>query len=106
MKLEDFIVIDKDDGDTWVELLVRIKNNDKGNVVDYHTDGLWYDDEPGLFIWRDGNFKCDCNRGIFFDQANGKKAKEITKYKCGEKKYSVNIYNPVDMGLLYKEYEE
>jgi hypothetical protein len=55
--------------------LVHICNKRTGETVVYrHLFG--FREEGGdrdTFIWGDGNYSCDCNRGIFFHEAKGEK---------------------------------
>lgn len=38
--------------------------------------------EPYLFNWQEGNYSCDCNRGLFFDG---------NEHPCGDGRYLVKI---------------
>jgi hypothetical protein len=42
------------------------------------------DGTPNLYIWEEGNYSCDCNRGIFFGE-------DYDDVKCGDGKYLVKI---------------
>ncbi|WP_341893794.1 hypothetical protein [Ferrovibrio terrae] len=52
----------------------------------------WYDANPWEphheYLWSEGNYGCDCNRGLFFARANGDTDKGVT---CGESRYRVLI---------------
>ena len=85
----------------WIKILVKIKNNQTGEVKNYPTEGIWdeVNEHASTWIWEEGNFSCDCNRDIFF---NGLPFSD--DHECGEGKYSVNIYNPKNGELLYSEF--
>lgn len=46
-------------------------------------------DWNGEFIWREGNFSCDCNRAMFFERAQG--LPEADDYPCGDGAYAVVV---------------
>ncbi len=63
---------------------IEITNNETGetrNVPPEITKGDW--DESDLYMWTDGNYSCDCNRGMFFNNW------EDGRFLCGVKKYTV-----------------
>lgn len=62
-------------------VIVKIRNNTTGEIVDYATVGSFVD-----FIWSEGNYACDCNRSRFFDGLV-----EYEDRECGEEKYSIQI---------------
>lgn len=90
------------DSVTWVEIIVKVKNNKTGEVIEFIDEGILDDQNRKLstFIWECGDYSCDCNRGIFFYRN-----KEVD-IECGYGGYSVNIYNSTNKELLYKEFEE
>lgn len=110
MKLEDFEIIKPPpphDKSTWIKIEVHIRKNETGEIHIYNDDGIWneYENCFSDFIWEDGNFKCDCNRYLFFERANGKECIE-EEIECSDGKYSVNIYNPKNKELIYREFDE
>lgn len=50
--------------------------------------------EVERYLWSEGNFKCDCNRAIFFFNCDD--------YQCGDTAFSVRI-TAVDNTLLYAD---
>ena len=44
---------------------VHLRDTVTGYSRVYETDGFWEDGQFIDFIWRDGNFRCDCNRALF-----------------------------------------
>jgi hypothetical protein len=63
-------------------------------------------DSPGTFgdyPWRDGNFSCDCNRGLFFARAKGEDP-EWNAFACGDGRYRVEkIVRVSDGQQVYSE---
>ena len=82
---------------------IQIRKNDTGETFVYEDDVLWDEEKDCLsvFIWTDGNFSCDCNRKIFFDNIGYQDQDDAP---CGEGAYSVNIIDPVTGKFLYKEF--
>ncbi len=75
-----------------VPVIVVIREN-KTNRIRFHLDNLFLgeDKTPNIFIWEDGNYACDCNRGLFFDRAGNDEERE---HECSQNTgddYSVNI---------------
>ena len=54
------------------------------------------------FWWSEGNFSCDCNRGLEFKRGLGENP-DMDETSCGNGKYSVSIYDCSDGSLLYSE---
>jgi hypothetical protein len=93
--------------------IARIRNNTTGEVRDYPTTisytNRWEgfpDSKPELddYIWSEGNFACDCNRGLFFGYAAGLEYEEIP-HGCGDGKYSLNLIDQ-DGNVVYEEWHE
>ena len=51
------------------QYLVAIHDNVTGETRMYREDTEWSDVQE--FLWEDGNFSCDCNRGMMFKRAAG-----------------------------------
>jgi hypothetical protein len=105
MDLQDFEVVQKappHDISTWIKIVALIRNNKSQEIVEFPCDGIWDEKnfQPSLFIWQDGNFSCDCNRAIFWNEVSEKKKSE----NCGHKRFSVNLKNPKTGEIFYKEY--
>ena len=97
-----------------IKIAIHIKNNETGEMRIYQNDDLSLSrdeetGEPNTYIWEDGNFKCDCNRYLFFQRAKDEAEKDEDgpcyheKYPDG--KYSVNLYDEYGE-LIYKEFTE
>ncbi len=99
----DFEIIKKDsphDKNEWLKILVKVRNNETGEIRDCQTTGL-YDhklDEFSNYIWAEGNYACDCNRDSFFNGGD-------SDMECGDTKYSINIYNPKTGVKIYEEFK-
>lgn len=71
-----------------------------------HHDAYGYDEEdpPGVysdFMWSEGNYACDCNRGLFFERARGK---EVVDSPCGSGRFVVEkIIRLSDGKTVYSE---
>jgi len=86
-------------------IAAHIRHNDSGEVRRYEMRmSLGIDDRrPGVFIWEEGNYGCDCNREIFFEKAKGVEV-DLDAATCGEGRYSVNLEYPPG-NVYYREYE-
>lgn len=102
--------------------IVTIRRNSDGKIVtfkDEHALPWWTDPdidegEPYLnfYIWSDGNYACDCNRSLFFDENANEgidPSKEEDQYNhgnstrhCSDGKYYVEIRS-LDGELLYQD---
>jgi predicted dehydrogenase len=104
MKLEDFYYR-KEKNDTLVKIIALIRKNKTGEIREYKDElywGNWYqDEEPSTYIWEDGNYSCDCNRYLFFQRV---KNENEDNEECGDELYSVNLKNPKNEEIFYKEY--
>lgn len=82
-----------------------IRNNATGEIRSTPTD-LWVPngstEDPDCFIWRDGNYSCDCNRRVFFDRVNG--IESLHTAKCGNGAYSVCITRQDNQRIIYAEF--
>lgn len=76
---------------------LKIRRNSDGIIRCYPTTWDWYGD----FIWEEGNFACDCNRGDFFAKAGDE---EDSDHECGDGDYSVFITDKNGV-VLYKDGE-
>jgi hypothetical protein len=77
--------------------IISIIRNSDGLLRTYVEDFEWL----GEYIWAEGNFSCDCNRGLFFDRAGGDEP-EWAAHDCGETGYSIRICDE-DGNILYDE---
>lgn len=81
-----------------MNLIAHIKKNSIGEVRVLEIN---QPDDFHPWIWREGNFSCDCNRSVFFQRANGGNEKSNTP--CGNGMFSINIYH--NERQVYKEFE-
>jgi len=93
------------DKSIWIKIIAEIRNNKAMTIHSYPTTAIWNEEEesPQIFIWKDGNFSCDCNRHLFFQRAIGEEESDI---ECSEGKYSVNLRNPRTGMYFYKEFKK
>jgi hypothetical protein len=83
-----------------MKLKIHIRRHSDQLVRIYETDMEQPDHpQPGAedvapfwpYIWEEGNFRCDCNRHLFFQYAAGVSVQEAMRelYPCGETDYRV-----------------
>jgi hypothetical protein len=81
----------------YIECILQIKENETG-IIHEKTHMCLIDDETGrphIFIWEEGNFACDCNRGTFFD------SREI---ECSDGLFSINLLDTDKTIYYYQEF--
>lgn len=62
--------------------IVKIRKNSTGEIRHITRDYDWFwstGDGSDLFMWTDGNYACDCNRELFFEEDNDDFAFEDAK---------------------------
>lgn len=64
---------------------IHITDTTTGETRIYFEDHDYY--EATEYQWSEGNYSCDCNRGLFFGRANGE---ENMDRKCGDSRYKNN----------------
>jgi len=110
MSREDFTFVKMDPPHNdllWVKTIARILWTKTGEVRDCHEHSIWDDkdgeQEVSTYIWEEGNYRCSCNRHLFFARAGGHPTENTS---CGwDDEYLVNLY--ADKGkLLYQEWNE
>jgi len=72
-----------------MKIVVQIRRNADGAIrlrEDTTVDPEWSDTDE--YMWSDGNYGCDCNRGLFFALAGGD---DEPTTECGDTAYSVRI---------------
>lgn len=107
MRLLDFYVVKKKpphNNSVWIRTVAHIKDKETGEIREYADDGLWNEErkEPATFIWEEGNYSCDCNRGLFFARA---KNEEDLDCPCVGDRFDVNLENPKNGEIFYREFE-
>ncbi len=64
----------------------------------FHPDGA---DERVLWIWEQGNYSCDCNRGSYFYPD------DATEWSCGDSRFNLqriaNITQGHEVALVFPE---
>lgn len=70
---------------------LTIVNNETGEARVYQDNYDWPDEDHFVFMYTEGNYGCDCNRGLFFDRAAGFEGNqgEDEGDVCGSEKYSI-----------------
>lgn len=88
--------------DNKIDVLVRIRKNDTGEIRIYKDDlDLDKDNLPNTFMWEEGNYACDCNRRLFFARVNGEN--DNWDSGCSNTEYSVNVM--LGNECIYSEFE-
>ena len=111
MPLNQYYAISKG-GEWWVRVVAHIKCAATGEVRRYECENIWDTDAGAVhtYIWREGNYSCDCNRALFFAQAFPGNAREkdaamdAADAECGSGGYLVNLENPKTSEIIYKEF--
>ncbi len=80
----------------WAEVLSEGESYGK-------TGDAKIDSSPNPFIWEEGNYSCDCNRRIFFEDAGDEEERDFDEYPCGEESFSVNLEWPAGI-IFYREF--
>lgn len=91
-------------GGKLVKAIAEVRDNATGVVREYECEEILGDgeSEPCTFIWKDGNYSCDCNRSLFFARAAGD-AEDFDK-ECSDGKYSVRVRNKKSGRVFYSEF--
>lgn len=84
---------------TWCKVLVQIRENATGEIVEFNDDNIFdtENNKVNIYIWEEGNYSCDCNRRLMFDENTDNET-------CGEGEYSVNILHPITRNVVYREF--
>lgn len=91
-------------GGRWVSCVAEIRCNSTGEVREHETHEIIMDgdEDPGDYIWSDGNYSCDCNRRLFFARAAGHD--EDCDKDCSDGRYSVRVRNKKSGRVWYSEF--
>ncbi len=65
-----------------MSITVHIRDNTTGETREHRDPYDWFE-----FLWSDGNYGCDCNRGLFFGRAGPDG--EGLEVDCGEERFSI-----------------
>lgn len=86
----------------WVRAVAHIRCNATGEVRE-HATAVWLENgAPNPSSWEDGNYSCDCNRGLFFAREGGIEPDDDDE--CSDGKFSVNLENPITGEVFYREF--
>ena len=81
-----------------IDLLVEIRRNSDGMM----TTDVWKDWSYNSYWWDEGSAACDCNRELFWQQAQGIDTNDET-HPCSHDKYSVRLSDNNSKEILYDE---
>jgi len=88
-------------------LTIIILEVETGQRVLYMPEEIQSEDVDDLilYLWEEGNFSCDCNRGLFFAQALGDMEREEQAWEggCSEGKYRVEVRERDTARVIYTE---
>lgn len=103
--MKDFNVLPSDDEycvQVQIHVYIRCEATSEVRIEDTYALMCPDEETPSLFIWREGNYSCDCNRELFFRRLGGE---EEGDPDCGDERYSVCIVNPFNNEVLYREFD-
>lgn len=80
---------------------VEMTDSTSGEIVSWIDVGLFCQEDGQFqdYIWREGNYACDCNRGDFFSRAKGEDDMDLP---CGDGRFFVRITD-VNGGIIYRD---
>ncbi len=92
------------DGTVGLKIIVTIRKNETGETV-VRDDWLLYSpaldgDRVSTFIWEEGNYACDCNRELFFENEHGR---DFDCTRCTDGRFSVSLANKMGGRVFYSE---
>lgn len=66
---------------------------------------MWDIKEGSTYLWEEGNYRCDCNRHLFWQYANGVSVQEATEkpHPCTEGAYRIDKIELLDGSIVYSE---
>lgn len=87
----------------WVPITARITSTKTGETRDYLTKLYTTVDYDGIFQWEEGNYSCDCNRYIFFENVIGRTYQDITEEErpCSDGLFTVELIRDSDNVVIY-----
>jgi len=89
-----------------VNVTIKITRTTDGSSVEFKHSLYQTDDYDGIYLWRDGNYSCDCNRYLFFERAKGTSEEEIDANdsgRCSGTLYRVDWIKDEAGNVLFEE---
>lgn len=89
-------------------VIERIRQNATGEIREQPGTLNMCGGKPSAFIWADGNFGCDCNRGLFFARIGNDpdaEADHPCTWESPAPLYAAQIVNAADGSVIYDEFE-
>jgi hypothetical protein len=71
------------------DIKITIRRNNDGATCVYSDNYAWDNKWHLVFQWTDGNYGCDCNRAIFFENAGG--TVNEGEDECGTGVFSIRV---------------
>jgi hypothetical protein len=100
--------IEKANAASPMNITALIRENATGEVREYKdTLDVTDDGVPNSYIWEDGNWACDCNRSMFFDDVGDVReddGHQRPTSPCGSTAFSVNLRRDDTGEIFYREY--
>jgi hypothetical protein len=90
---------------TWFLADVHLYKVETDERRVYRSEEAEFDGEWSPYIWEDGNYRCDCNRALFFARAAAEPTPDDPcDSPCGDGGYIVErIVRRLDGEVLYEE---
>lgn len=85
-------------------LSITILESSTGRVVQYVDTFPDNDDDSVLWMWSEGNYSCDCNRGRWFKGAVGDTDAETCEFECDGGVYKAMVIR--DGRILFNDLPE
>ena len=78
---------------------ITIRDNETQDTA----TGKFATEDSDLYIWKEGNFSCDCNRQIFFAEWRKEAEQDVA---CGQNRYSIEVTHNKTQEVIYSEFDE
>lgn len=83
---------------------VEVMHNPTGAVRANPAEELYCDRDHAEFMYSDGNYACDCNRGLFFSRWAPSDAPERDpEHECDDKRYSARLTDIATGEVFYAD---
>lgn len=88
--------------ENYIGGVVQIKDTLTGEVRNHRDEYLLTKGEPfEPYMWEEGNYSCDCNRGMFFASVKGEPDPDMP---CNSAAPRFSVHIEVDGEVLYSEW--